>query len=74
MPDDLWLYAMARLAGTCIRLAGPYEPLVVWRTSQDAALWRTNVIEGANDRAMAAVVARYGSERLFGRAAEWLAA
>lgn len=72
--DDLWLYAMARLAGTRFRLAGPYEPLVVWRTSQDTALWRTNVVEGANDRAMAAVVARFGVESLFGRGAEWLAA
>jgi hypothetical protein len=72
--DDLWLYAMARLAGTRFRLAGPYEPLVVWRTSQDAALWRTNVVEGANDRAMAAVIARFGAEALFGRGAEWMAA
>lgn len=72
--DDLWLYAMARLAGTCFRLAGPYEPLVVWRGSQDSALWRTNVVEGANDRAMAAIVARFGVEDLFGRGAEWMAA
>ena len=72
--DDLWLYAMARLAGTRFRLAGPYEPLVVWRSSQDSALWRTNVVEGANDRAMAAVVARFGVEGLFGRGAEWMAA
>lgn len=72
--DDLWLYVMARLAGTRFRLAGPYEPLVVWRTSQDTALWRTNVVEGANDRAMAAVVARFGVDSLFGRGAEWMAA
>jgi hypothetical protein len=72
--DDLWLYAMARLAGTRFRLAGPYEPLVVWRTSQDTALWRTNVVEGANDRAMAAVVARFGVAELFGHGAEWMAA
>jgi hypothetical protein len=72
--DDLWLYATARLAGTRFRLAGPYEPLVVWRTSQDAALWRTNVAERANDRAMAAVIARFGADELFSRGAEWLAA
>ena len=72
--DDLWLYAMARLAGTRFRLAGPYEPLVVWRTSQDTALWRTNVVDGANDRAMAAVLARFGADILFGRGEEELAA
>ncbi|HEU4650922.1 MAG TPA: hypothetical protein VFS49_05860 [Croceibacterium sp.] len=72
--DDLWLYAMARLAGTEVRLAGSHEPLVVWRSSQDTALWRTNVVDGANDRAMAAVIARFGAEELFGRGAEWMAA
>jgi len=68
--DDLWLYATARLAGTCFRLAGPHEPLVVWRTSQDNALWRTNVAARANDRYIAALVERFGTARLFESTAE----
>ena len=72
--DDLWLYAMARLAGTRFRLDGPYDPLIVWRTSQDNALWRTNLVERANDRAMAALIERFGAAGLFGAADEWLAA
>lgn len=64
--DDLWLYAAARLAGTCFRLDGPWEPLVVWRTSQDSALWRTNVVERGNDRSMEAVINHFGADSLFG--------
>jgi hypothetical protein len=69
--DDLWLYWMAGLAGTRIRRAGHYEPLIVWRTSQEVALWRINVGAGANDRQMAAMIAHFGPESLFaGRPAE----
>lgn len=68
--DDLWLYATARLAGTCFRLAGSHEPLVVWRTSQDNALWRINVAARANDRYLAALVERFGAARLFDSAGD----
>jgi hypothetical protein len=64
--DDLWLYWMARLAGTRIRRVGPYEPLIVWRTSQEVALWRVNVAARGNDRQMAAMIGHFGSAGLFG--------
>jgi hypothetical protein len=64
--DDLWLYWMARLAGTRIRRAGHYEPLIVWRTSQEVALWRVNVGASANDRQMAAMIDHFGPKGLFG--------
>jgi len=72
--DDIWLYAMARLAGTNFRLTGGHEPLTVWRTSQYTALWRTNVLEHGNDAHMAAVFAHFGAERLLGNAQAALAA
>ena len=68
--DDLWLYATARLAGTRFRLAGSYDPLIEWRSSQRVALWWTNVAGRANDRHMAALIAHFGAERLFGRPTE----
>jgi len=67
--DDLWLYATARLAGTRFRLAGSYDPPIEWRRSQRAALWWINVAGRANDRNMAALIAHFGAERLFGRPA-----
>jgi len=72
--DDIWLYAMARLAGTTFRLTGGHEPLTVWRTSQFTALWRTNVLEHGNDAHMAAVFAHFGAERLLGDVQAALAA
>lgn len=72
--DDLWLYAMARRAGTRFRLVGPYEPLVIWRTSQDSALWRVNVVDRGNDKCMAAMIDRFGADFLGEPAPEWLAA
>lgn len=62
--DDLWLYWMARLAGTRFSRTGDYEPLVVWRTTQDVALWRINVQQQANDRQMAGMIDHFG-ESLF---------
>jgi len=67
--DDLWLYATARLAGTRFRLAGSCDPLITWRRSQRVTLWWTNVAGRANDRNMAASIAHFGAERLFGRPA-----
>ena len=63
--DDLWLYWMAGLAGTQVRRAGRYEPLIVWRTSQDVALWRVNVADRANDRQVLAMIGHFGNEGLF---------
>ena len=72
--DDIWLYAMARLAGTRFRLVGSHEPLTVWRTSQFTALWRSNVLEYGNDAHMAAVFDHFGAEHLFGERLAALAA
>lgn len=64
--DDIWLYAMGRLAGTRFRLVGGHEPLTVWRTSQFSALWRTNVLEHGNDAHLQAVFDHFGMDRLLG--------
>lgn len=72
--DDIWLYAMARLAGTRFRLVGSHEPLTVWRSSQLTALWRTNVLEHGNDAHMEAVFAHFGVDRLLGEGMAALAA
>ncbi len=72
--DDIWLYAMGRMAGTNFRLVGRHEPLTVWRSSQYSALWRANVLEHGNDANMAAVAAFFGMERLHGEPAKALAA
>jgi hypothetical protein len=64
--DDLWLYWMARLAGTRFRRSGYYEPLTVWRTSQDVALWRVNNGgEQATDRQVDAMIHSFGVEGMF---------
>lgn len=63
--DDLWLYWMGRLAGNRFRRVGSYEPLVVWRTSQEVALWRVNVAAKANDRQVAAMIRHFGPEGIF---------
>jgi hypothetical protein len=57
--DDLWLWAMACRAGSRISAIGPFRPLMNWRTSRIAALSAGNVDAGANDRQMAALVARF---------------
>jgi len=62
--DDLWLYWMAGLAGTRVRRAGHYHPLIVWRNSQEVALWRVNVAARANDRQMAAMIDHFGWDSL----------
>jgi len=72
--DDIWLYAMARLAGTRFRLVGGHEPLTVWRTSQFSALWRINVLEHGNDAQMEAVFAHFGADELLGERVAALAA
>jgi hypothetical protein len=65
--DDLWIFAMAALAGAHFRRAGDHRPLIVWRASQDVALWRVNVAARANDRQMAALIDHFGPTCLFGR-------
>lgn len=59
--DDIWLYFMARLAGTSFRHTGWTDPLVTWAGSQGSALWRLNVAEHGNDHCLEAMAASYGS-------------
>jgi hypothetical protein len=66
--DDIWLYFMARLAGTIFRHTGWTDPLVTWAGSQGSALWRLNVAENGNDASMSAMLAKYGPELLRGNA------
>lgn len=60
--DDIWLYFMARLAGTQFRHTGWTDPLVTWGGSQLSALWRANVADHGNDRSLAAMFARFGTD------------
>lgn len=60
--DDIWLYFMARLAGTQFRHTGWTDPLVTWGGSQLSALWRANVADHGNDRGLAAMFARFGTD------------
>lgn len=60
--DDIWLYFMARLAGTEFRHSGWTDPLVTWGGSQLSALWRVNVADHGNDRCLAAMIERFGAD------------
>ncbi|HWA19405.1 MAG TPA: hypothetical protein VG757_10455 [Devosia sp.] len=60
--DDIWFYWMALLTGASFRKVGPPYHLITWSGSQRHALWRTN-FKGGNDRAVAAMVAAYGTPR-----------
>lgn len=72
--DDIWLYFMARLAGTSFRHTGWNDPLVTWAGSQGSALWRTNVAESGNDRIMARMLTELGAEPISGAVAGLAAA
>lgn len=72
--DDIWLYFMARLAGTHFRQSGWTDPLVTWGGSQMSALWRVNVADHGNDRCLAAMIARFGADVAFAPASGALAA
>jgi hypothetical protein len=58
--DDVWLFWMARLAHTPIRRVGSKDELAVWPGSEEQALYLTHNAGGGNDRAIAALAARYG--------------
>ena len=48
--DDLWLYWMARQAGSTCKLTEIWAPCVPWPGSQDVGLHNDNLIAGGNDR------------------------
>jgi hypothetical protein len=59
--DDIWLKAMALLAGTsCMKVAPGTGVFVQIQGTQTRALWRANTIENGNDRQFHAVFERYG--------------
>lgn len=58
--DDLWLFWMARIAGTpVVKIAGHF-PLVFWRGSQAVGLYLVNGHGLGHDRQIAAMGAAYG--------------
>jgi hypothetical protein len=56
--DDVWLFCMAKRAGTKHRQVGGRFPLVNWDGSQEVGLEHINVLEG-NDRQLRAVWREY---------------
>ena len=48
--DDIWLYWMARLNGAEFSITPYKHPMVEWPGMNQTALWKTNILDGANDR------------------------
>jgi hypothetical protein len=58
--DDLWYYAMAKLARTPVRKVGPVRREILWSGSQQTALWNANGDLGGNDRMIRAIQKELG--------------
>lgn len=58
--DDVWLYWMHRLVGACAAKTGRRLRIVEWHGSQASNLRTTNLGGGGNDRAIQAMLGRYG--------------
>ena len=58
--DDVWLYWMARLAGSRFRLTGHGRRPCLWRNSQKVALYRENVLKKGNDAQIGAMIDLFG--------------
>ena len=58
--DDIWLYWMARRAGSAILKVPGRHRRHVWRGSQKQALLHVNVLYGANDRQIRAMTDAFG--------------
>lgn len=59
--DDIWFFHMQRAAGMKqVKVAKPFR-LVSWDSSQDSALWLSNLSQGQNDVQIRAVEQRYGT-------------
>jgi hypothetical protein len=58
--DDVWLYWMARLAGSEFRLTGHGRRPCMWRNSQKVALNHDNVLRNGNDPQIAAMIDAFG--------------
>jgi hypothetical protein len=59
--DEIWLYLMARFAGTEFCHSGWTNPLVAWGGSQLSALWRVNVTVHGNDRCLEAMIDQFAA-------------
>lgn len=58
--DDVWLWWMHRLAGATASKIGGRPRLLEWPGSQEVNLRQANLREPGNDRAIAAMMRRYG--------------
>jgi hypothetical protein len=58
--DDVWLWWMHRLAGATANKIGGRPRLLEWPGSQEVNLRQGNLREPGNDRAVAAMMRRYG--------------
>lgn len=58
--DDVWFYWMHRLAGGRAQKIGGRTRIIEWAGSQGVALRTKNIAGCGNNRAIAAMVARYG--------------
>ncbi|MBP1806545.1 glycosyltransferase family 2 protein [Rubellimicrobium aerolatum] len=58
--DDVWLWWMHRMAGATARKVGGRARVLEWPDSQAVNLRAGNTAGAGNDRAVAAMVARYG--------------
>ncbi|MFT4014711.1 MAG: glycosyltransferase family 2 protein [Paracoccus sp. (in: a-proteobacteria)] len=60
LADDIWLYWMHRMAGSCPRKIGGRFRITEWPGSQAQNLRGTNLAGDGNDRALGAMLAHYG--------------
>ncbi len=59
--DDIWLYWMARRAGSAIQRVGPRRDMITWPQSQSFSLQKTNASPGgANDAQIRSMLLHYG--------------
>ncbi|WP_322998802.1 glycosyltransferase [Castellaniella sp.] len=59
--DDFWLYWMVRLNGSVIRILAGSKKFLVWRGSQEKALWIENTTgDVSNDSACHKLIEAYG--------------
>lgn len=58
--DDIWLYWMARMAGTEVFNLGNPGPLITWSGSQSSSLYQFNVIDQQNDAQIMKMGNRFG--------------
>jgi hypothetical protein len=59
--DDIWLFWMARRAGTVFKKVGPRRRFHNWTGTQEASLYQANVLsQQSNDRQIVAMIEAYG--------------